>query len=182
MPIPFVVLMLAYARPTLVTVLVGINLVIAGEALRLWGVAIAGSETRTTGPVGGTFLITTGPFAYVRNPLYVGNIMIYLGFGVMSYALFPWLTLAAYLFFATQYSMIVSLEELYLRNRFGAEYERYAKSVPRFLPSLRRFAKGENEQPELDWARGVVSEKSSLIAISLLTFALMAIAVWQAGG
>ena len=82
-PIPFLLIMVFFAQPTRISLIVGLATILAGEGVRLWGVAIAGSETRTTGPVGGTFLVTTGPFAYVRNPLYVGNMLIYLGVGVM---------------------------------------------------------------------------------------------------
>ncbi|TAK56295.1 MAG: isoprenylcysteine carboxylmethyltransferase family protein, partial [Bacteroidetes bacterium] len=138
-PIPFLVVMVLFAEPSFGTLLIGFLLIVVGEYLRLWGVAIAGSETRTTGPVGGTFLITTGPYGYVRNPLYVGNILIYFGVGVMSNALFPWLLLAALLFFSAQYSLIVSLEEEHLIQKFGDEYRRYCASVPRFIPSLKSY-------------------------------------------
>ena len=83
-PIPFLIVMVIFARPTVLSIVAGLGIVLIGEFIRLWGVAIAGSETRTTGPVGGTFLITKGPFAYVRNPLYVGNILIYCGVRVMA--------------------------------------------------------------------------------------------------
>ena len=69
----------------------GFAVIALGEFSRLWGVAIAGSETRTTGPVGGTYLITRGPFAYVRNPLYVGNMLLYSGVGVMAKLTLIWL-------------------------------------------------------------------------------------------
>src|SRR5258707_14385181 len=101
--------MFFFANPTAASLIAGFCVVMAGEFLRLWGVAIAGSETRTTGPVGGTFLITTGPFSYVRNPLYLGNMLMYAGAGVMANALMPWLPLAAAAWFAFQYTMIVSL-------------------------------------------------------------------------
>ena len=57
--------------------------IISGEFLRFWGVAYAGSLTRTTTSVKANELITIGPFAHVRNPLYIGNILIYLGFGII---------------------------------------------------------------------------------------------------
>ncbi|MBI5214494.1 MAG: isoprenylcysteine carboxylmethyltransferase family protein [Ignavibacteriae bacterium] len=169
--------MLIFAKPTLVSLMYGLVLVILGEYFRLWGVAIAGSETRTTGPVGGTYLITTGPFAYVRNPLYLGNMLIYFGIGTMSFALFPWLTVGAYIYFYFQYSLIVSLEEEHLSQKFGEEYERYTKSVPRFFPSLFPYKRGTNEQPVLDWKRGFISEKRTLQAIVLLTILL--VVLWQ---
>ncbi len=174
-PIPFVIVMLFFAKPTMLMLVAGFLLIAVGETFRLWGVAIAGSETRTTGPVGGTYLITTGPFAYVRNPLYVGNMLIYTGVGIMSNAVFPWLTLAALIYFYWQYSLIVSLEEEHLSQKFGEEYQRYTASVPRFLLSLKRYTSGNNEQPVLAWKKGFRSEKSTLLAITILSAVLVVI-------
>jgi len=180
-PLPFLALMVVFARPTGASMGIGIALVIMGEMIRLWGVSIAGSETRTTGPVGGTFLITQGPFAYVRNPLYLGNMLLYVGVGVMSQALFPWLTLAALLYFLWQYALIVSLEEEYLGKKFGDEYSRYSQRVPRFFPVFQRYPASANEQPELDWGRGIVSERSTLLSIGSVTLLLVLIACLQSG-
>jgi protein-S-isoprenylcysteine O-methyltransferase Ste14 len=171
-PIPFLIVMVIFARPTVLSIVAGLGIVLIGEFIRLWGVAIAGSETRTTGPVGGTFLITKGPFAYVRNPLYVGNILIYCGVGVM--ALMPWVAGFAFIFFSVQYTLIVSLEEEYLIKTFGDDYRRYVKAVPRFLPTFKRFPGSTNIQPDLDWIRGIISEKSTLLAITLVTLLLSA--------
>jgi protein-S-isoprenylcysteine O-methyltransferase Ste14 len=179
-PIPFLIVMIVSARPTLASVLVGGAMVVAGEFLRLWGVAIAGSETRTTDRVGGTYLVTTGPFAHVRNPLYLGNIIVYVGFGIMSMALFPWLPAFALVFFSWEYSLIVSLEEEHLESRFQSDYLEYKQSVPRFLPSPKRFIGGGHAQPAIDWKRGLLSEKRSLQAIALLTAAI--VVVWQIRG
>jgi protein-S-isoprenylcysteine O-methyltransferase Ste14 len=171
-PIPFLVLMVFLAHPDFLSISLGLVVVLFGEFLRLWGVAIAGSETRTTGPVGGTFLITKGPFAFVRNPLYVGNILIYCGVGVMSQLL--WLAALALVFFTVQYTLIVSLEEEYLMKTFGDDYRRYVRAVPRFLPNFKKFPGSTNIQPDLDWIRGIVSEKSTLLAITLVTLLLSA--------
>lgn len=167
-PIPFLILMIIFARPTLQSSLIGFVIVVLGEFLRLWGVAIAGSEMRTTGPVGATFLITTGPFAYVRNPLYLGNLVIYIGIGLMSNALFPWLTIIALAYFIFQYSLIVRLEEEHLFSAFGEEFQRYSSSVPRFFPTFTPYVGGSAVQPELDWLRGLQSERRTLQAIVLL--------------
>ena len=177
-PIPFMLVMLVLASPTPASIITGLLIVAAGESLRLWGVAIAGSETRTTDRVGGTFLVTTGPFAHVRNPLYLGNIIVYAGFGVMSNA--AWLAIVALLFFSWQYFLIVRLEEEHLAARFEEEYSRYRQAVPRFLPTLRKYVGGDNPQPEIDWKRGLLSEKRSLQAIALLTVAL--IVLWSLKG
>src|SRR5512139_1845946 len=117
-PIPFLVIMILYENANIWSILIGFLIALSGEMIRLWGVSWAGSETRTTGTVGGTFLIISGPFAHVRNPLYVGNILIYTGIGIMSYALFPYLQIAGFLFFYFQYTLIVKEEEKYLASTF----------------------------------------------------------------
>jgi len=113
-PIPFLLVMIWFAQPTVLSLVAGCAVVFTGELIRFWGVSIAGAETRTTGTVGGTFLITNGPFSYVRNPLYVGNMMLYAGVGIMSMALFPWMLLVAISWFYLQYYLIVTREEEYL--------------------------------------------------------------------
>ena len=105
-PIPFILIMFLYENANIWSLIGGFIIAAAGELIRLWGVSWAGSETRTTGEVGGTYLIISGPFAHVRNPLYIGNILIYTGLGIMSFALFPFLQLAGFLFFYFQYYLI----------------------------------------------------------------------------
>src|ERR1051325_8647234 len=161
-PVPFLIIMVIFARPTVFSLTIGFCIVGAGEFLRLWGVSIAGSETRTTDTVGGTFLITTGPFSHVRNPLYLGNILLYFGAGIMSNALMPWLPWIALVYFVCQYSMIGDLEEEYLVKTFGEDFARYCEAVPRFVPMLREYGGGTHEQPEIDWRRGVVSGNKTL--------------------
>jgi protein-S-isoprenylcysteine O-methyltransferase Ste14 len=171
-PVPFVVAMLVFAQPTLGSIAIGLALALAGEALRFWGVAIVGTETRTTGPVGATNLITDGPFAYVRNPLYVGNMTIYVGFGIMSNALMPWLAVVALVYFVFQYSMIVSREEDHLRSAFGEEYVRYCTNVPRFLPRLTAYRGAHSFHRGPDLRRGLESERRTLQAFGII-FALI---------
>lgn len=168
-PIPFLVVMVIFARPSLWSMIIGAILVLLGEGLRFWGVSIAGSETRTTGGVGGTYLITNGPFAFVRNPLYVGNMMLYTGVGVMSMALFPWLQSIAVLFFYIQYLMIVTKEEEYLAERFGEDYRQYRRSVPRFLPRLVPYRAPTPPPKTVNLREGLASERRTLQAIGLVS-------------
>lgn len=174
-PIPFLLLMFFYAESHTYSIIAGAVIVIAGEMIRLWGVTWAGSETRTTGTVGGTFLIISGPFAYVRNPLYVGNILIYFGFGVFSNALTPYLQIGALLFFAWQYHVIVKSEEGYLRKTFGADYEDFCKNVPRFIPRFTPWKKDGVIQPPQSLQAGLRSEKRTLQAIFFVTLTLLII-------
>jgi protein-S-isoprenylcysteine O-methyltransferase Ste14 len=164
-PIPFLILMVFFENATIESLLSGFIISLSGEAVRLWGVCYAGSETRTTGKVGGTNLIISGPFAFVRNPLYLGNIIIYLGFGIMTLALFPYLQIIALIFFLIQYRLIVSEEEEYLFNTFGEKYKKYFDSVPRFFPRLNPFKDITIEQPEFNLKSGLKSEKRTLQAL-----------------
>src|SRR5271168_4561710 len=78
-------------------------------------------------------LTRTGPYAYTRNPLYLGSMLIAFGFAVAADS---WIILAALaaLFIAIYLPTIVS-EETYLRDYF-ADFDSYAKEVPRLLPRL----------------------------------------------
>lgn len=174
-PIPFLILMLIFQESTPLTLLIGFAVALIGELIRFWGVSWAGSETRTTGGVGGTFLIISGPFAYVRNPLYVGNILLYLGLGIMSFALFPYLQIVAIIFFLIQYYFIVREEEKYLREKFKDDYKDYCKNVPAFFPRLSAYKNSSIVQPPRNPKAGFRSEKRSLqafIGISLLLIIL----------
>ena len=172
-PIPFVVVMLIFAYPNIWSLILGFLITVSGELIRLWGVSWAGSETRTTGNVGGTYLIISGPFAHLRNPLYLGNILMYTGLGIMSFALFPWLQIAGFVFFSLQYYMIVQEEEKYLEQTFGKEYDDYKKNVPRFIPRLTKYTAGKAEQPEYDIRKGLKSERRSLQAFTLVTITIL---------
>ena len=154
----------------------GFGLALSGELIRLWGVSWAGSETRTTGTVGGTFLIISGPFAFVRNPLYVGNVLIYLGLGIMSFAWFPYLQVVAILFFLFQYYLIVKEEEKYLVEKFGEAYKDYCRNVPAFFPCLIPYRNSNVVQPPFNIKAGLRSETRSMQAF--LGIALLLIILW----
>lgn len=130
---------------------VALGMVAAGIALRAWGGGTAGGHTRS-GTIEGPRLVTSGPFAYVRNPIYLGTIL--LGVGMCSLIGDPLAYLMAALAFALLYFGIIPAEEAHLRRTFGAEYGRYCAAVPRLIPRLHPWSgKGGNT---FDWrhARG----------------------------
>ena len=138
-PIPFLVAMLIFQEATPASLITGFAVAVVGELIRFWGVSWAGSETRTTNEVGGSNLVISGPFAYVRNPLYIGNILIYLGLGIMSFALFPYLQLGALLYFSFQYHFIVKEEENYLHKTFGSFITNMLKKYHAFCQGYYRI-------------------------------------------
>jgi protein-S-isoprenylcysteine O-methyltransferase Ste14 len=174
-PIPFLIVMLAFNNSNIWSLIAGFLIALSGELLRLWGVSWAGSETRTTGNVGGTFLIISGPFAHVRNPLYVGNILLYTGIGIMSFAIFPYLQIAGLIFFYLQYHFIVKEEEKYLRKAFSNGYEEYVKNVPRFIPRLTPYKSASVKQPPMNLKAGLKSERRSLQAFLFVAITLVLI-------
>jgi protein-S-isoprenylcysteine O-methyltransferase Ste14 len=176
-PLPFLVVMIVFAQPTPASLGIGFIIAALGEFMRAWGVFYVGSETRVTGEVGASRLVTSGPFAHVRNPLYVGNMLLYVGVGVMSLALFPWLQVIALLWFVFQYTLIVREEERFLREKFGREYEDYCAAVPRFL--LRPTAFRSSAPVKIDWKAGWRSEARSLQAFAVATLILVAIWLLQ---
>jgi len=114
----------------------GIVLILAGAALGLATVGlfiIAGRGTPAPFDPPKVF-VPRGPYRFVRNPMYVGGILMLLGFGLyFDSATITLLGLAAFLLVHT---FVVVVEEPGLRTRFGRDYEEYCKTVPRWVPRL----------------------------------------------
>jgi protein-S-isoprenylcysteine O-methyltransferase Ste14 len=124
------VAMLLLARPTPRSLLCGGGLVVAGQALRFWAVGCIGRYRGER--VGAVALTTWGPYAFVRNPLYVGNGLIGLGWGLMA-GFLP--TAVFVITFVLLYTvLIVPHEEAFLSEKFGEEYGRYKETTGRFFP------------------------------------------------
>jgi Putative protein-S-isoprenylcysteine methyltransferase len=172
-PIPFLSLMIRFAQPTTITMALGFCLVATGEFSRFYGVAYAGSLTRVTGSVGAPAVIVAGPFSYLRNPLYIGNMLTYLGLGVMANALFPWLLLTALIWFSFQYYEIVLAEEEFLEKKFGAAYLEFKNHVPRFLPRFVPYRTAAQEHQRPNWKEAVHSERRTFQALGLVLLVLL---------
>ena len=135
---------------------IGGVLIALGELVRLSGVAAAGTVTRRRSR-NVQRLVTYGIFAWVRNPLYVGNFLIWMGFVVISGVL--WFLPAAIAIFAFEYSLIVRYEEGVLESIFGDEYRTYKATVPRWWARPPRYP-----QPgEHDWGEALRSEVSTFL-------------------
>lgn len=115
--------------------LLGLGLINLGLLVRVWAIGYAGGATRSY-KLRAARLVTVGPYAYVRNPIYLGNLLIGLGIVFVSGS---WVALAVLaIVFSIEYGAIVSLEEEFLTRTFGDAYREYAGRVPRWLPRLRR--------------------------------------------
>jgi protein-S-isoprenylcysteine O-methyltransferase Ste14 len=130
----------AFGKPSAFSIATGLPLAFAGEVVRMWAVGYSGVTTRgdtVTAPA----LVTAGPYAYVRNPLYVGNFITAAGFALAFTGkncapvrcVLVGGALAAML---GVYAVIVPHEEGYLRTTFGPDFDDYCERVPRIVPAL----------------------------------------------
>lgn len=109
------------------------GMVLAGLGLRAWAAACAGGHTRSA-KIEGKQLATDGPYAHVRNPIYLGSFV--LGLGMIGLLEDPWLLIPHVLLFITLFYCIVRAEENHLRKAFGTEYLEYCRAVPRIIPRI----------------------------------------------
>ncbi len=82
-------------------------------------------------------LVTEGFFGLCRNPLYVGNMLIYTGLFVFHGN--PLVMIVGTVFYGFIYQSIIAAEEHFLKQKFGAEYDAYCRSVPRWIPNFNRY-------------------------------------------
>ena len=162
LPVPFlIVTLLAPSHATWYNWLAGFVLIIIGESIRLAGVSAAGTVTRRRSR-DVQRLVNYGIFAWVRNPLYVGNFLIWIGFVVISGVW--WFLPLAVLIFGIEYSLIVAYEEGVLESIFGAEYIAYKQATPRWLP---RPPRATVSGPH-DWGQAWKSEVSTFLQYAAL--------------
>lgn len=173
LPVPFLLLALisrsnAAARHWII----GLALIVPGELIRLAGVAAAGTVTRRRSR-DVQRLVTYGIFRWVRNPLYVGNFLIWMGFVVISGV--PWLVPLAIIVFAVEYYFIVAYEEGVLESIFGRQYLAYKKTTPRWIPR----APAAPESGPHDWGEAWKSEISTFLQYLALVIVFGAKQYWQ---
>ncbi len=170
-PIPLALLIIYFAQPALPFILAGTICLVVGEAIRFWAVSYAGGVTRTR-QVGAPSLCTAGPFRYVRNPLYLGNMLMYTGIVLIAGA--PSLLamlITTWLFFIVQYLLIISLEEETLTNLFGEAYLNYQRHVPRLIPRLRGHKIPPSPKPASFW-KTLNTERRTLQNVLLILILL----------
>ncbi|HUK55484.1 MAG TPA: isoprenylcysteine carboxylmethyltransferase family protein [Nitrospiria bacterium] len=126
------------SRPTVVSLLAGLPFVLVGEAIRTWSSGYIRKNKD---------LATEGPYAHTRNPLYLGSFGIGMGFVVMGNSV--WVLFVFLSAFALVYWGVIRSEEGYLARAFGARFEQYVRTVPRFLPRWTRSPYGVGG---FDWA------------------------------
>lgn len=165
LPVPFLLIpLIAPGNQTRNGWLTAALFIIAGEALRIAGVSAAGTVTRRRSR-DVQRLVTYGVFAWMRNPLYVGNFLIWIGFVIGSGVL--WFLPVAIVLFAIEYTLIVRYEEGVLESIFGAEYVDYAKRTPRWIGRPPRVPAAEGEHDLGEALRSEISTFAQYVALGV---------------
>jgi protein-S-isoprenylcysteine O-methyltransferase Ste14 len=163
----FAAVFLWWARPTPMTLALSLLLVVPGIWLRAYAAGYVRKNAELT---------TTGPYAYTRNPLYLGSMLIAFGFGA---AAGNWILLAVLAgLFAAIYIPTIQGEEEYLRAHF-AGFDVYAAQVPRLLP---RFTAAPSDQGAGEFSKALYlhhREFNALMGAGAIYLALVLRLVWQ---
>ena len=133
-PLGFVaaILFVWLARPTRTSLSVGALVMLPGLLLR----GLASGHVQKDKQ-----LTTSGPYAYTRNPLYLGSLMLASGFAIAARSW--WIVAVMLLMFAVIYIPVIAGEERYLRQTFP-DYDDYSRHVPRMWPRLSPYGSGHS--------------------------------------
>src|SRR5579872_3076824 len=161
----FAVLYFWLARPTWRFLVLGGVLIVPGLLIR----AVASGHVRKN-----EALATSGPYAYTRNPLYLGSLLIGLGFAVASRSL--WVGIVLVVMFFAIYVPVIRAEENFLREKFP-EFGEYARRVPRMFPQIGASSEGGRsfsfdlywQHREYNALLGAMGMMAALVAKMMLT-------------
>ena len=160
-----VMTLLLLSRPTWKTIIGGLPLVIIGETVRIWA---AGHLERNRN------LTTSGPYAYLRDPLYLGRLLLLVGFSIMAGG-HGWILMVVGLgvFFFHYMPRKYHKEISRLEKIFGEEYKKYASSTRSLIPRLSPYPGAEEKRWNftLFWSEN--REQYLLSGVLLLTATLI---------
>ena len=156
-------------------IIIGLIITVTGQIIR--GATIGLAYIIRGGKDGQVYaeeLVTQGIFNHCRNPLYVGNILMLAGVGILSNSVLYMVVLIP--LFLLIYHAIVLAEEKFLRAKFGSSFEMYCKKVNRWLPDLSGLSNTFNSM-KFKWKRWVLKEYTTqfiwlcgIVLILLLTY------------
>ena len=155
---------------------IGLFVTVLGQAIRGATIGLAyivrGGKDKK---VYAEHLVSTGIFSHCRNPLYVGNILMLLGVGILANSLiYVGIIMPLFLFI---YQTIVLAEEHFLRGKFGADFDAYCAKVNRWIPSLNGI-RATFSSMEFNWKRWVLKEYTTQF-IWLAGIVLLIIRLYQ---
>ncbi len=150
-------------KSRLVWLIIGSIMLISGEFIRLWSASYIGTTGRAFN-LNVKTLRTSGPYSYVRNPIYLGNFIWIIGIAVISemFFLIPYFMV----WLCILYFRIIPIEEKYLEKTFRVEYSDYRNHVNRLIP---KFKKYKNEEKGVyDIKKGFTNEIHVLIYLTVI--------------
>jgi len=158
---PFVVGIAIIAESTTKGFWLGIPVIVLGEAIRIWSHGYLRKTRR---------LATDGPYAFVRNPLYVGNYLIGLGFFMIIWN--PWMVVLYTAGFIGVYWVTVKGEEQRLRDTMGKPYDTYCEHVRRFIPRFTPYAERSRAKfaAHRVWGHGELITILAINCLGILVF------------
>lgn len=126
----FAIVFLVFAKPTPLTLAIGGGIALIGLAIRAW----ASGHIRKA-----SVLAVTGPYAYTRNPLYLGSLILGIGFTIVAGDW--WLAIIFFLLFIGIYSPVMRVEAEDMRRIFGEDFDDYKSNVPLLIPRFTPWKK-----------------------------------------
>jgi len=164
---PLAIVALVLARPTPRSILYGALIGIAGLVLR----ALAAGHLHKQ-----QVLTVSGPYAYTRNPLYLGSAVLTLGAAIATHSWISGLLLLGY--FTLFYSIVMRREEQELRFHHGASFDEYASAVPLFIPRLAPANLAGTHEASFSFAQ-YKKNREYRAAIGFLLLLLVLLAIWR---
>jgi protein-S-isoprenylcysteine O-methyltransferase Ste14 len=153
-------LLIIFAKPQFPGILIGMVLIFLGEVIRIWA---AGHLQKNE------VLTVTGPYAHVKNPLYIGSILITAGFCLLADNIY--LLAAAYFMFCFHYIPYKKkMEGDRLKKHFGDQYEEYDEKVPEYLP---RWTPYSNEKIAWQFRCFIANSEEGILLILLAGIVLI---------
>jgi protein-S-isoprenylcysteine O-methyltransferase Ste14 len=165
--VPIPLKFLLHGTTTLQLWIAGVFLMLLGIAFRMYTAGyLSGAHTTTS--INADHICTSGPFAYIRNPLYLGNFVIGLSLAIAFNEWYGYLVFAIH--YVTAYSILIPYEEKFLADKFGETFTEYCAHSRRFFPKLKPFKGGPKVTP--NFKLGILSEKYYFLILILL-FAIL---------
>lgn len=170
-PVPFLVALVWMARPTVLRLGGATAIVLTAEGLRLWAARHIGSRSRTRGETVGP-LAVTGPYAFSRNPLYLANLVLYLGVALAVGRAAGWAFCAGML---VHYHLVIRWEETRVAATHPHRFPPYRARVARWIGFPRNGPAAPDPGgpgPRATWGQALRAERSTLLAIGVVMGAL----------
>ena len=160
-------LLIIFAKPALPFFLAGLVLVIPGELIRIWAAGHLRKNQEVT---------TTGPYAYVKNPLYLGTLLVMIGYCLMARNIYL-LAIGLAVFFFYYVPFKKHRESARLQERFGDAWTEYDRAVPDYLPRLSPYPK----RGDYPWRWSVFLDNSEheTVVVVLVMVILIGLRFWM---